>query len=179
MELRIWKNRLSKYRWEMMFLLCFVISESALASSCKVDLGASVESYESENCIEKENYWIVQSCSTKLFCKVTNKDLVKTHKYKCPKSTGNPKLSCFTFPKTKFNSSAFKIISVDDIKELSKIEKHSSGFVFYVASPRRKISKQRSILNQLQVTNYELLAAKIWRRLKSVRATPKILIQYF
>jgi hypothetical protein len=141
-----------------MFLLCFVISESALASSCKVDLGASVESYESENCIEKENYWIVQSCSTKLFCKVTNKDLVKTHKYKCPKSTGNPKLSCFTFPKTKFNSSAFKIISVDDIKELSKIEKHSSGFVFYEASSESSSKNIQAKVNSEPITGNELRA---------------------
>lgn len=127
----------------MIFLLCFVIlNKTAYAGSCKIDLGASVEAYESENCIEKDKYWIVQSCSTKMFCKVFSKDSVKPHNYKCPKTTGNPKVACFTIPKNKFDSSAFKVVILKDINELSEKEKKSTGFVFYQAS---NVSSSRNI----------------------------------
>ncbi len=153
MEQKIWKKLLLKYKWVTILSLFSVLTSSnANASSCKVDLGIKTEAFESENCIDKVNFWVVQSCGTKKFCKVSDKFLVKAHNFKCPKNTGTPKLICYSVPKIKFNSSAFIIAKDDDLVNIN------SGSVFYDLSNNSILKNKMAIATSEGIDDKKIVA---------------------
>jgi hypothetical protein len=121
----------------MIFLLFSVLQFSqGYAKSCKVDLGDKVEAFESENCTEKDTHWVVQACNTKKFCKVSNKKLVTAHQFKCPKTTGNPKLDCISVPSSNFDDSTFSKIKNADFNKTTTKELPKSDNVFFYFDKR-------------------------------------------